>query len=1010
MTRNTFRNYMVLSSLLSLALLHALWPTDAAQPVTLDAKVLDAFVARNPGPANMTGRIVQIVGVESNPKIVYVASASGGLFKTTDGGDTWKAQFQNESSVCIGDVAVSKSNPNVVWIGTGEHNVRNSGAWGDGVYKSTDGGETWTHMGLKDSHTIGRIAIHPTNPDIVYIGAMGHTWGPNKERGVFKTMDGGKTWEVSKFIDEDTGVVDLKMDPSDPNVLYAAFWKHRRDAFSGSDNPSIFFTGKQGGIYKTGDAGKSWEQLQVALPTSAYGRCGIDIYRKNPNVVYVVVQTDKTPVGEVNQGGANGAGGNPGAGGVYRSDDKGKTWKHLNTICPRPFYYGQIRVDPNDDNRVYVLGVNTAMSNDGGKNFGGKGKAVIEGDDPGATGGLVSLIGDDELQQTDPKKADQKKDDPKKDEPKKDDQPQKKGGKGGGGGGGKGGGMHSDHHALYVNPSDSNEVWLGTDGGWGVSRNKAQSFTVIRAAALAQFYGISVDMRKPYYIYGGLQDNGTWGGPSATYDETGIRQGLWSTIGIGGDGFHTANDPTDWTIVYGESQYGNFGKGTAVGGKGGKKGKGGDPDDPNGGGPFSRDAQRSAYFATSFFQVQPDKKADQKKDDPKKDDQKKDDPKKDEPQKKGGGKGGGGKGGGVKALGERFNWSSPLVLSPHDPKIVYYGGAYLLASERGANWKKISPDLTWGPDKGGKGGKGRNWAHTLFTINESPKKKGVIWTGADDGRIMVTQNNGETWTDASLPGVLKDGCVSRVEPSYHEDGTCYVSLTRYRNDDRKPYVFKTTDYGKNWTNISSNLPVDGSVHVVIESSRNRNLLFCGTEFGLFASLNGGQSWHQMKGGMSTVAVHDLVIHPRDRDLVVGTHGRSIYIFDDISPLEQLTPEVQQKVGHLFDARPAVAFKTTKSAAPKSNEFVGQNPAYGSIIRYNLRNAAKDASVSIYDSKGKELAVLKGPGNAGMNQVVWNLRAAGADGTVEAGEYLAVLRAGDFKEGKNIRVEAEVAQK
>ncbi len=879
------------------------------------------------------------------------------------------AIFDHQTSISIGDVAISKSNPNVVWVGTGEHNIRNSVAWGDGVYKSTDGGKTWQHMGLKDSHTVGRIAIHPTNPDIVYIAVLGHTWGPNKERGIFKTIDGGKNWVSSKFIDEDTGFVDMQMDPSDPDTLYAAAYKARRDGFSGSDNPSVFFLGEKAGLYKTSDGGKNWDHLTVALPATKYGRCGIDIYRKDPNVVYAVIQTENTPVGEVNQGGVPNGDGGPKMGGVFRSDDKGKTWKHLNTICPRPFYYGQIRVDPNDDKRIYVLGTSTFKSDDGGKTFGGKGG---KGSEPG-DGGV------DEPSDQDQKKDEQKKDDVKKDDQKKDDPKGGKKGGGGGGGGGKGGGLHGDHHDVWINPKDSNEVWTGTDGGFGISKNKAQTHQVIRMAAIGQFYGISVDMSRPYYVYGGLQDNGSHGGPSATYEAVGIRQALWFTIG-GGDGFHTACDPTDPNTVYAESQYGAFSR-VNVAGKGGKGGKG-QLDDG----------------LIAFLEGQT--KDDQKKDDQKKDDQKKDDAKKDEPKKGGGG--GGGKGLKVQGKDNRWNWSTPLVLSPHDPKTVYYGSQYLNVSiERGGNWKRISPDLTFAP----KDAKVKNWRHTLFTIAESPKKKGVIWTGADDGRVMVTVDGGQNWTEAVMPGIPKEGCVSRVEPSYHEAGTCYVSITRYRNDDRKPYIFKTTDFGKTWTNISSNLPDNGSVHVVIESSKNKNLLFCGTEFGLFGSLDGGKSWHQMKGGLPTVAVHDLVIHPRDRDLVIGTHGRSIYVMDDISPLEEMTPEVSAKPSHLFPIRPTVAFKpkpiTTK---PKSNEFVGQNPPYGSIIRFNLPKPA-DASLAILDpSTGKELRYYTTKGTQGLHTVVWDLKAGGA--MVQPGEYLAVLESGDRKQYRMFKVEPE----
>jgi hypothetical protein len=373
---------------------------------------------------------------------------------------------------------------------------------------------------------------------------------------------------------------------------------------------------------------------------------------------------------------------------------------------------------------------------------------------------------------------------------------------------------------------------------------------------------------------------------------------------------------------------------------------------------------------------------------------------------KGGGKGGGGKGGiSAKGTGARFNWSSPMLLSPHDPKTLFYGGHVLLMStERGNNFKRISPNLTYGPDNG----KSSDNGHTLFTIGESPRKKGVIWTGSDDGCIFVTQDGGEMWTDVSaIPFMPKDSCISRVEPSHFDEATCYVSITRYRNDDRKPYIFKTTDCGATWQNISGNLPPSGSVHVVIESSRNRNLLFCDTEFGVFVTLNGGGSWRPLKADLPTVAVHDLLIHPRDRDLVIGTHGRSIYVIDDIGPLEQMTAEVLAKPAHFFTVRPTVAFKWQSSPPPPAHEFIGQNPAYGALLRYHLKTgAAQPVSIVITDSMGAKVAALNGASTAGLHQVAWNLQADGQKTTVAAGEYWALLTAGAQKQYQKIRVEAE----
>jgi photosystem II stability/assembly factor-like uncharacterized protein len=883
MIRNAAPLLRVLVVLPTLSLLNLFLPTRAGQPATFDPRVLVNFAARSIGPANMGGRTVAIAGVESNPKIIFAGTASGGLWKTTDGGETWKAIFDKQSSVCIGDVAVSQANPDIVWVGTGEHNPRNSVAWGDGVYKSTDGGNTWMHMGLRDSHSIGRIAIHPKNPDIVYVGVLGHIWAPNKERGVYKTIDGGKNWELCKFIDEDTGIIDLKIDPTQPDILYAAAYTVRRDAFSGS-NP-VITTGPGAGLYKTTDAGKTWEKMAGGLPDNPNGRCGLDIYRKDPNVVYAVVQTDKTVVGEANQGNVPNGKGGPDAGGIFRSEDKGQTWKQVNTLVPRPFYFGQVRIDPNDDARIYVLGVTLYVSDDAGKTFQSR-----------FTAGLGNPLNS----------------------------------------------PHADHHALWINPNNSDEIFEGNDGGIWQSKDKAKSFQHFMAMALGQYYGISVDMSRPYWVYGGLQDNGGWGGPSATFDSAGIRTNLWFTIS-GGDGFHTQNDPTDPNIVYSEMQYGNpvranvAGKGQKVAGKGG-----------------------GVKYSTITS---------------------------------------------PRSQGGRFNWSTPMLLSPHDPKTVFYGSNVLLMSnERGLNWKRISPNLTYGSDASKAGN-----AHTLFTVGESPRKRGIIWTGSDDGCIFVTRDGGDRWVDVSaIPGMPKESCISRVEPSSFDEATCYVSITRYRNDDRRPYIFKTTDFGNTWQNLSANLPESGSVHVVVESSRNPSVLFCGTEFGLFVTVDGGKAWHPMKTGLPTVAVHDLVIHPRDRDLVIGTHGRGIFVIDDIGPLEELTGETLSSPAHLFAVRPAVAFKWQESPRPKSNEFVGQNPPYGALIRYHLKqDVDPEVSVSIADPAGKPIISLKGGNTEGLHQVVWDLGVAGdVKTTVPPGDYWAQLNAGSRKQFARVRVDPE----
>ncbi len=834
----------------------------------IDAKILDVFQARNIGPANMGGRICDLAVVEKNPDTYYVAAATGGAWKTSDAGATW-TPLMDALTCSIGAIAVAPANPDIVWVGTGEANARNSVTWGDGVYKSLDAGKSWTHMGLKNTEHIGRVVIHPANPNIVYVAALGKLWGPSKARGIYKTKDGGKTWQNVLILDENTGCIDVAIDPDEPDILYAAAYAVRRDGFSGGNPVNQY--GPLAGLYKSSNGGVKWTRMTKGLPENEYGRCGLSIYRKDPKVVYAVVQTDKTPVTVVGQ--------LPnkklelGDGGVFRSDDKGETWTHVNSVCPRPFYYGQIRVDPSDDSRIYVLGVAFYASSDGGKKF-----------DVAAKG------------------------------------------------------VHSDHHALWINPSDPKHLILGNDGGLYISRDRATSFTANRGMPLAQFYGVAVDMGKPYRVYGGLQDNGSWGGPSRTKSEEGIVLSDWKKI-LGADGFNCQCDPTDTNIVYAEAQYGRPVRvDLSKAGKG--KGKGG---------------------GKSIQPKPPDK-----------------------------------------SEVYRFNWSSPLLLSPHNPKTLFYGGNRLFQSDnRGDAWRPISPDLT----RGEPGQASPSTGHTLTTIAESPKKAGVIYVGTDDGRVHITRDTGKTWTDLSdnLPGVSRLRWITRVECSHHDEATAYLTFDRHRNNDKKPYVFKTTDYGETWKSITADLPTNAPVHVIRESSKNPSVLFVGTEQAVFVSLDAGKAWQRLKAGLPVVPMHDLVIHPRERDLVIGTHGRGVYVMD-IGPLEELTPKVLGEPAHLFSVRPAQAFVPIKPEA-KSKSYVAANPPVGATIHYWLKTAAKDVTIAIEDANGKELAKLKGSTAAGTQRVLWNLRPAGEKSElVPPGEYTVRLAAGEKTLTRPLRVE------
>lgn len=833
-------------------------------------KLLDSLKARSIGPANMGGRVTDVAVVESRPAVMYLASASGGLWKTVNNGTTWKPIFDNQNTISLGDVTVAPSNPDIVWVGTGENNARNSVSWGDGVYKSSDGGVTWKNMGLKDSAHIGRIVIHPHNPDIVYVAALGRFWGPNKERGLYKTNDGGLSWELSKFIDENTGFIDVAMDPSDPNILYAAAYQVRRDPYSGG-NPGVGF-GPGSGLFKTMDAGKSWTKMTAGLPNRPLGRCGLDVYRKDPRVVYAVIQTDKTSITVAGQAAKTGS--NVDLGGVFRSDDRGETWKKLNDLCPRPFYYGQIRIDPNDDQRIYVLGIACHMSSDGGTTF----------SDRGAPG------------------------------------------------------VHADHHALWIDPHDSNHLVLGCDGGINFSYDRAATWEHLNQLPLGQFYAIGLDSRKPYRIYGGLQDNGSWGGPSATRSRDGITNADWSRI-LGADGFHCQVDPADPDTVYAESQYGGLRRLNVRTGD-------------------SVDIRPSAPQGAPAY---------------------------------------------------RFNWSSPILVSPHNPRTIYYGGNHVFRSlDRGNHWQVISPDLTLG-----KPGPSSYNGHTITVLAESPLKPGVMYAGTDDGRLHLTRDGGGAWIDlsANLAGLPAQRWIARIECSHYNEDVAYLAIDRHRHNDRKPYLFKTTDYGKTWEPLHNTLPAEGPIYVIRQDPVNRYLLFVGTEFGLFVSLNGGGQWHRLRGGLPTIAVHDLAIHPRDRELVIATHGRSLFVMD-ISPLQELTPQVLEATAHLFKVKPATLFTYRGSRAGfGSKNFAAANPPFGAVIHYYLKYPLTGpVTIHITDVLGNKVADLKGNKDPGLHEVIWGLRqdrgAGRASPFVASGDYVVRLRVADLDLAQKIRVEAE----
>lgn len=807
------------------------------QRPAIDPAVFDQLEWRAIGPANMGGRMTDIEGVPGNPNIVYVASASGGLWKTTNGGVTWTPIFDRQPTISIGDIALDPKSPDVIWVGTGEGNPRNSTSFGDGVYKSTDGGRTWQHMGLRETERITRILINPQNTDIVYVAALGHAFGPNDERGVFMTTDGGKTWQKVLYLDDRHGASDLDMDPSNPNILYAALWHFERKPWthrSGSE---------QGGVFKSIDGGRTWKKLEKGLPR-LLGRIAVKVAPSNPQVVYVLAESRE--------------------GTLYRSDDGGETFRQVSketNIISRGFYYTQLRVDPTDENRIYAVASMLFVSIDGGRTF---------------------------------RRISQR--------------------------------THVDYHALWIDPLNPRRMWQGQDGGIAVSYDRGETWEYVNNIPLGQFYQISADNRQPFYwVSGGLQDNGAWTGPSRTREPAGILNDDWRMVSFG-DGFHIVNHADDPDLYLSESQGGNV----------------------------VRTDLRTREQQVISPQAQRND------------------------------------GGPAKDLKYRFNWNTPLVVSPHDKNTVYLGGNVVFKStDFGKTWQPISPDLTTNDPEKQKEAGGPVWYEnttaefhcTIISLAESPLRPGVIWAGTDDGNLQVTTDGGKTWTNLikNIPGLPPNSPVSHIEPSRYQANLVYVAFDRHMLDDFRPLIYKTTDGGRQWTNISGNLPSKAYVHVVREDPKNPNLLYAGTELGLFASYTGGGNWIPLRlKNLPTVAVHDILVHPRENDLILGTHGRSIYIFDDATPIQTMSPEILASDAHLFAIRPALRFTQRFTRYGIGNKvYTGPNPPYGALISYYLKDKPDEKTpvkIQILDGSGKvirELTTL--PREKGVNRTSWDLR-------------------------------------
>jgi photosystem II stability/assembly factor-like uncharacterized protein len=803
--------------------------------------IFDGIARREIGPAVMSGRVTDLAVFEEDPSILYVASASGGLLKTVNGGASWENVFDSQPTVSIGDVAINPKDPNVVWVGTGEANNRQSSSWGDGIYKSTDGGKTWKHMGLRESNHIGRIVIDPQDTDIVYVAAVGRLWGANKERGVFKTIDGGVTWQHVLAINENTGAVDLIMDPANSKVILAAAYQRRRTGWGFNGG------GPDSGIYKTVDAGRTWRKLSGGLPTGDVGRIGLDIYRRNSNLVYAIVENRE--------------------GGVFRSEDKGETWTKVNTLNPRPMYFSQIRIDPNEPQRIYVNGVNLHISDDGGKTF----------REDGATA------------------------------------------------------VHLDHHAFWIDPRNSRHIIDGNDGGVWVSRDRARTWEHLNNYPIGQFYNVDVDMQQPYHIYGGMQDNASWAGPSSVRDRQGIANEHWYQM-LACDGMFTVVDPSEPNTVYTNCQNGRIVR-------------------------YDRKTGERKSIMPQPETGQPPL---------------------------------------------RWNWTAPIIVSPHDKRTIYTAANRVFKSgDRGQTWTVVSPDLTNALDRDElviMGVSGRNITvarndgmssfGNIFALAESPRRAGLLYAGSDDGNVQVSRDGGATWANVTsrIPGVPKLIYVSRLTPSAFAEGTVYASFDGHRSDDFRPWVYVSTDFGNTWRSISTGLPV-GSVYVIKEDPKNQDVLYVGTEFGLFVSTDRGAHWTRWKG-IPTVAIYDLVVHPRDNDLVLATHGRSFIVLDDITPLQQLTPTVLSAPSHVFEIGPAVQYIPNENGwFLGGRSFRAPSRALGAFVNYYLKSEAKaDVTIAISDGSGRVVRRLTGPKTAGLHRVAWDLRAepVGAAGTGLAG--------------------------
>jgi photosystem II stability/assembly factor-like uncharacterized protein len=803
----------------------------AEAPLAIDSATFGGLRARALGPAVMSGRISAIDASVGDQVTVWIGAASGGVWRSKNAGVTFEPVF-DEHAQSIGAIRVDPSDPETVWVGTGETWVRNSVSIGDGVYRTKDGGESWEHLGLEATERIAKIEVDPANPKTVFVCATGGLWSANPERGVYRSTDGGASWERILFVDEDTGCADLDMDPQEPRILYAAMWQFRR-------SPHFFSSGGPGsGLYRSTDGGASWTRLEKGLPSGELGRIAVAIAPSRPAVVYATVEAAKTA--------------------LYRSDTLGESWVEVDdsmNVQMRPFYFSELVVDPTDHLRLYKPGLSLTVSTDGGESF------------SGLLGAGMSF-----------------------------------------------GAVHPDHHALWINPANPRHMILGTDGGAYVSHDRAQRWLHVRSLPVSQFYHVSHDLEWPYNVYGGLQDNGSWKGPSRS--PGGISGGDWQVVGDG-DGFWAFADPQDPDTLYVEYQGGNLSRHT-----------------------------RSTGESKS---IQPYARAGEEK--------------------------------------LRFNWNTPIHLSPSRPGVLYYGSQYLHRSlDRGDSWQTISPDLS--TDDPGKqrqeesGGltidnsSAENHC-TIFAIAESPRNPEVLWVGSDDGLLHLSRDGGATWAELAgrVPGLPPGTWVSAIQAGPFAEGTAFVSFDGHRSGDMATYLYRTDDFGATWTPLAAE-GIAGFAHVLKQDPVNPELLYAGTELGLFISLDGGRHWARFKENLPPVAVNDLVVHPTEHDLIIATHGRGIYIVDDLSALRALTAGIMASEVALLPSRPSpMVLAGGPTWFGSDDEFVGANPSESATIDYWLRkrHLFGDLKIEVFDDDGTLLTTLPGGKRPGLNRVGWPMR-------------------------------------